>query len=44
VVCFFTVVGLFVFARSTYVKEKFRRTPHDPCFAGTELFTYAAYL
>jgi len=29
-----TAAGFFIFLRSSYVKAKFRQTPHDPCFTG----------
>jgi len=36
-VAYIAVVGFFIFLRSTYVKAKFRQSPHDPCFAGKVL-------
>jgi len=41
-VAYIAVVGCFISIRSTYVKAKFRQSPHDPCFAGKLLHSSCA--
>ena len=38
------MVGWFILFRSTYVKTKFRQSPHDPYFAGTVLHCLLLYI